>query len=404
MFETIPPKKILLVSPFFYPEPISTGKYNTFLTQKLAEKHHDVTVICSYPFYPAWRPEFTTKGLHGVTVLRGGLRVSYPRSAVVRRLVLEVWFAWHFWWQALRLKGPVDVVAAVSPPVVFTFLVNALFKASQKVVIVHDLQGIMATSSNNLLRRLVASIMKQVEAPLLRSFDTVVCLSESMKDMLVTQYRIRAAACQVHYPFATLGDGPSEQTLLKDIFPAGFHHIVYSGAMGEKQKPRKLYWFFERLCKEISDICCHIFSSGPIVDDLRTGNRDKRICFHDLVPESHLAELYAHSDIQMVPQAEGTGAGAFPSKLPNLLAAGVPMLVVCDQESELARIIRETDAGKAVPSWDFQELSQAVDSLLEHAAKEPRAHRRAMAERHIQKKFDVNRLVASITQAHRLLP
>ncbi|PIP06273.1 MAG: hypothetical protein COX51_09155, partial [Syntrophobacteraceae bacterium CG23_combo_of_CG06-09_8_20_14_all_50_8] len=151
-------------------------------------------------------------------------------------------------------------------------------------------------------------------------------------------------------------------------------------------------------------ICCHIFSSGPIVDDLRTGNRDKRICFHDLVPESHLAELYAHSDIQMVPQAEGTGAGAFPSKLPNLLAAGVPVLTVCDQESELARIIRETGAGKAVSCWDFQELLQAVDSLLEHAAKEPRAHRRAMAERHIQKKFDVNRLVASITQAHRLLP
>jgi colanic acid biosynthesis glycosyl transferase WcaI len=64
-------KKILIASPFFYPEPISTGKYSTFLAEKLVEKDHDVTVICSYPFYPAWQPKFTRKTLAGVRIMRG---------------------------------------------------------------------------------------------------------------------------------------------------------------------------------------------------------------------------------------------------------------------------------------------------------------------------------------------
>lgn len=392
-------KTILIASPFFYPEPISTGKYNTFLAEKLVEKNHEVTVICSYPFYPEWKPKFTKKNLAGVRLMREGLRMVYPKSAILRRLMLELWFAWHFFKKARGIKGQVDIVVAVSPPVFFTIFVRLLFKKRKKVVIVHDLLGVMAISSNNFTRRLVMLMIKHLETYLLRRLDAVICLSDSMKEVLIKQYGLKRSACNVCYPFTTLGITAYQQGMLKDVFPIRFRHIVYSGAMGEKQKPRELYRFFEDLCKNRSDVYCHIFSSGPIVDGLRTGNKEKRIWFHDLVPEDHLAELYARSDIQIVPQAEGTGAGAFPSKLPNLIAAGVPVLAVCDKESELARIILETGAGKAVSGWDFQELHQAVDKLLEHASKEPRDHRKAMAERYIQKKFNINRLVASITSA-----
>lgn len=323
--------------------------------------------------------------------------MAYPKSTVLRRLVLETWFALHFFRQARRIRGTVDTVVAISPPVLFTFFVRAFFKRNKKIVIVHDLLGIMATSSNNRLRRLVASIMKAVESPLLRSFDTVICLSESMKEALVTQYRLRPAVCRVHYPFATMESAPAQETLLEDAFPPGFHHIVYSGAMGEKQRPRELYTFFMGLCEARLDICCHIFSRGPIADEIKKRNRHKRIRFHDLAPESQLAELYARSDIQVVPQAEGTGAGAFPSKLPNLIASGVPVLAICDPESELARIIRETVAGIAVPGWDVEELHRAVvTSLIAYEAKEPRDNRKALAERHVRERFDVERLVECV--------
>ncbi|MGB8475721.1 MAG: hypothetical protein WCE61_16705, partial [Candidatus Acidiferrum sp.] len=50
------PIKLWLFSPFFYPETISTGKYNTILSRALAERGVEVNVVTSHPFYPNWKP------------------------------------------------------------------------------------------------------------------------------------------------------------------------------------------------------------------------------------------------------------------------------------------------------------------------------------------------------------
>ena len=59
-------KKSLLISPFFYPEPISTGKFNTDFALKLQEEGHQVTVLCSHPFYPEWKTKFSSDTLQRV--------------------------------------------------------------------------------------------------------------------------------------------------------------------------------------------------------------------------------------------------------------------------------------------------------------------------------------------------
>ena len=43
-------KKVLLVSPFFHPERISTGLFNTKLVEGLIKKGVVVDVWCSHPF------------------------------------------------------------------------------------------------------------------------------------------------------------------------------------------------------------------------------------------------------------------------------------------------------------------------------------------------------------------
>ena len=47
-------QQILIVSPFFYPELISTGKANQHLAEAFVAEGHGVTVVCSHPLYPAW--------------------------------------------------------------------------------------------------------------------------------------------------------------------------------------------------------------------------------------------------------------------------------------------------------------------------------------------------------------
>ena len=87
-------KKILILSPFFYPEPISTGKFNTDFALKLQEEGHQVTVLCSHPFYPEWKTKFSSETLENIKIVRGGEKIKYSKKVSLRRLVLELWYAY----------------------------------------------------------------------------------------------------------------------------------------------------------------------------------------------------------------------------------------------------------------------------------------------------------------------
>src|ERR1700716_3087177 len=88
-------RNILLLSPFFWPEPISTGKYNSLLAQALTRRGSNVSAVCSHPMYPSWRPMRCDDKLPGITCHRGGLLLRYPKKIWARRMVLELWFTFH---------------------------------------------------------------------------------------------------------------------------------------------------------------------------------------------------------------------------------------------------------------------------------------------------------------------
>lgn len=65
-------KKVLIVSPFFFPELISTGKYNTDLAIQMYKQKLRVEVLCSHPLYPDWKPQKSIQMIEGIEIIRGG--------------------------------------------------------------------------------------------------------------------------------------------------------------------------------------------------------------------------------------------------------------------------------------------------------------------------------------------
>src|SRR5581483_4859843 len=104
------PVKVLLLSPFFFPEAISTGKYNTVLAEALGKVAAEIKVITSHPFYPGWKPRYSSTALAKVSVVRGGLWIRYPSGMTLRRLVLECWYALHVWLTLWRERWSPDIV------------------------------------------------------------------------------------------------------------------------------------------------------------------------------------------------------------------------------------------------------------------------------------------------------
>lgn len=393
-------KKILFLSPFYFPEEISTGKYNTYLVNALTKKGCDVEVISSYPFYPNWKPYNHKDTSDGVKVSRGGLFIRYPRSQVLKRIILETWFTMHVLKNVFRLRKDVDVVIAVFPPVLFMTAVFAIIpKSVLKVGIIHDVQGLMSKSTATYSRKLISKIIGPIEARIYRKCDRLICLSKSMLKMLVDDYEIDIRKSTYFYPFVTTNELVRKENQLSEIFASDYLHVVYSGALGEKQNPWKLIEFFERLCGDIDNLACHVFSRGPIFEQISNDFRSKQIeglHFHDLVSEDCLLELFEKSTVHVVPQAVGVGAGAFPSKLPNLLAQGVPVFAICDHDSELASVVNGISYGKVVNVWDIEVMVEGIKSFLSEIKDIEHKEFQKVFKETVQDKFDADCLVNSL--------
>ena len=148
-------RRVLIISPFFYPEPISTGKYNTDLAINLVKQGHEVHVWCYHPFYPDWKIKKSTKQLKNIVINRGGLYVPFFGKQLIDRFILEISFLFFLFFQKSRTKHAFDNVVFVSPPSLSIFLLKTFKKAKQKVIIVHDLQFIHLESKIKSLAKIV---------------------------------------------------------------------------------------------------------------------------------------------------------------------------------------------------------------------------------------------------------
>lgn len=217
-----------------------------------------------------------------------------------------------------------------------------------------------------------------------------------MMHRAVKDYKIAPSRASYCYPFvsldmATITDG------LKGKFLAGYKHIVYSGALGEKQIPKILIEVFSRLLRKRLDICCHIFSRGPLFEQLKIQMIfPENLFFHDLVDEKNLYELYLRSDIQVIPQKSGTGDGAIPSKLPNILSAGVPVFAISDQESELSQIVKESGIGKNSDSWDISKIVDKLSDFIDSCRKVSHESRQKKVNSYINNNFSILKLIDKI--------
>jgi glycosyltransferase involved in cell wall biosynthesis len=391
-------QKILLFSPFIYPEPISTGKYNTYLVKALVREGFSVEVIAYHPFYPEWRYKKTDASLENVKIIRGGF-LPYAKSIVLRRIQIEFGFALHSL-RHLLFNRNFNFAILVFPPMLFSLLIRFVIpRKVKKVGIVHDIQGVMAGVADKFVRKSVLRVIKIFEEKVFKMCDKLIFLSNSMSRRAILEYNLETQKIFVCYPFATIKKDQVNNNL-DHLFAHGYKHVVYSGALGEKQNPHQLLKLFQQVVSKRTDIICHIFSRGPLFEDLKKKCKKKigRILFHDLVPEENLYELYLRSDIQVIPQKKGTSTGAIPSKIPNIISAGAPTFAICEPESDLSRIISESGIGYYSDSLDINKLVVELNNLLEASSLQTHFERQQMTSEFVTRNFGIDRLIQLIAE------
>ena len=183
-----------------------------------------------------------------------------------------------------------------------------------------------------------------------------------MRNEASSVYKVANDKCKVVYPSITIKEFNNLNNL-SDVFDESMFNIVYSGALGQKQNPDSIFNAAELLIKTNSKIKFYFFSSGKEFDRLKRKNSFENIIFQDLVKKEDLPELLLRSDLQIISQIEGSSKGSLPSKLPNILASGAPVLSITDEESELQKILQDQEGCFVLNEWDIQKISEVIDSL-----------------------------------------
>ena len=357
-------KNILILSPFFYPEPISTGKFNTSFVNGLIKEGHKVTVLCFHPFYPDWKSKKSKEQLKGVEIIRGGKNLYYTKKTIFRRLILEFGFTFFVLRKLYKHQKNKDLVIPIFPPsFAFYFTLPFLNKKIRKVGMVHDLQEVYSQGKSGFLNKIIHFFIHNIEKKCYQNCTKLIFLSNEMKSEAKKLYNLVEEKLEVQYPFITLNEDTITNDL-ENVFDNKKINIVYSGALGEKQNPIELFNFFSEASKKIENTVFHFFSEGEILRNLKKINSNEKIIFHNLVDKENLEELYSKSSVQIIPQKENTSKGSLPSKLPNLLAAGCKVLVITDAKSEIEQLFLKNNLDLVVTSWDKDLLINKLQFLI----------------------------------------
>lgn len=363
-----PPLRLLVIVNVYRPD-LGGGVLFSDLCEGLAARGIDVTVRCAYPYYPEWADKSGRNGWrvqryeeHGVRVERHGLYIPSDPNSLMQRLVYEASF---FFSLARRLprRGAFDVVMVYCP------LIGAVaygglcrwWTGRPLWLNVQDLSADAAAAGGIARGGLVSRLLASVQLVLFNRADLWTSISPVMVDRL---RQIRRRGQPVHYlPHWLHTSLAAEIRALParaDRSPGRPVRLLYSGNIGTKQD-------LLRFCRTLheSPVPFHFRIQGEggraaAVREFVAAAGDDRFSVHDLSDEAGLARALHEADFFVITEKAGIGGSFIPSKLMPALAAGTPILAVCEADSPLGREMAAADPG---PRFDWDALAAVPDLL-----------------------------------------
>lgn len=368
----------------YAPEITGIAPHNVALCEFLQRHGHDVEMVTTFSYYPAWRKRvedrqllYRTDRINGVPVHRCWHFVPQRLSAG-KRIVHEATFILASTMRILLLRRP-DVYVVVSPPLLLGaagWLVATL-KRAPFIFHVQDLQPDAAVGLGMLRTGLFTRALYWLEAFAYKHARRVSGISEEIIDA----FRRKGVPDRKLIPFPNAVVLPGDRDIpvrekfrAKHHFTAGEFLAVYAGNLGVKQGLEILLDAADLLRAEKA-IRIVIAGDGAAREKLEEKIRDRNLNNISMLPLQYgidYKELLVDADVSLITQQSGSGNAFFPSKLLVTLAYSSPVVTVADQESALARAVANGQCGKNVSPGHAGQLANCLRDLS--ADRQPLRH------------------------------
>lgn len=354
-----------MVSQYYPPEAGATQNRLGTFSDGLADRGHEVSVICEQPCHPAgiFHPGFgrrplVTERLPGKTVQRVWVAAS-PKKSKSRRLAFYGSFALGA--GALTAAGRThDVMFASSPPLpgVLTAAAAARARGLPLVVDVRDVWPAAAEALGELSDGSVMRVFERAEKWLYGSAARVTATTLPFCRHIDA---VAGHAVSAHVPNGAL----DELLELEDPGPPadGVFRVGYAGNFGVAQGLGIALDAAERLRGE--SFSFELVGAGPLDAELRQEASRRgldAVEFRPPIPVTEVGAFLQRCDALLVPLRDHVLFGDFiPSKLYDSMAVGRPAIVAA--RGEAATLVTESGAGVVVPPEDGEALAVAVRAL-----------------------------------------
>lgn len=370
------PLKVLVVGLNYAPDFIGIPKYTAELCEDLVRRGHKVEIVTAPPYYPAWSVPAEYRGAwrkevrNGVQVLRCPLYVP-PQPSGLKRLLHHLSFAASALpaaiGSAVRLRP--DVVFAVAPSLMSApaALLAAKLSGARSWLHIQDFEVDAAFELGMLKGEGARRWAERFEGGLLKAFDRVSTISESMRRLLLRKGVCESAALEVRnwVDVETITAWPSSDTSYRRELNIPSDHAValYSGNMAGKQGLEILGDVARILEEEGTKVTLMLCGQGPLRGVLETACADRRnVRFMDLQPIEKLPELLATADVHLLPQRAEAADLVLPSKLTGMLASGRAVIAMAEAGTGLATEVE--GCGLIVAPGNGRAMADAITRLV----------------------------------------
>jgi glycosyltransferase involved in cell wall biosynthesis len=357
-------RRLLVLNQYYWPGVEATAHLLTELCEALTDEF-DVRVVTGILHGHEDEPRRTVR--NGVEILRVP-STSFDRSRLAARASNYLTYLSRAGAQALRGPRPDVILCMTDPPMVgdLALVVARRFRVPL-LVISEDVFPEIALELKRLENPVLIGLLRGLVGLYLKRADRIVAIGETMRDRLEQKGApsSRLAVIPNWVDTSLITPQPRQNPWARKKRLGDSFVVMHSGNVGHAQNLDSLVRSATFL-RDLDDLKILIVGFGARHEELvRLAKllETDTVQFLPYQPREALPQSLSSADIHVVGLGSGLSGYVVPSRLYGILAAGRPVIVAADAESETAQVVESVGCGVVIPPGRPELLADAIRDL-----------------------------------------
>ena len=350
-------KKLWVISEFYYPIVTSTGYYMTEIAEYLAAKGIEVHVICTNACYNEKLPQFdiAKEEIHNNVFIHRTLTGTIDKNNFFKRTIRLLISSFRLFFKIVHKVSRGDVILIVTNP---AFLLLAMpfvkfLKRTRYVLLVHDIFPENVLSIGKIKQSSYGyRVLKKIFDWAYSKADTCISIGRDMTEVIQSKTENSKSIVYIPnwadivnvYPKAKEATCYYQQLNLEDKFI-----FQFAGNLGQVQGLDNIL----ATIGLVDNPALHFLFIGSGAKENLIREFANKAPLHNVTflgfQERHLQNEFLNMcDVALISLSDEIYGLGVPSKSYNIMAAGKPILIIADKDSEISRCVKEYQIGWVV--------------------------------------------------------